>query len=913
MNKLSSPKTVIITLLLGFAGLVIWMILPEEEIDYNSQVKPIINKNCITCHGGVKQNGGFSFLFEEEAKGNTNSGQPAIIPGSPNKSEMIRRLLSHDPEERMPYEKEPLGKDEINILKKWIKQGAKWDTHWAYSPVENVEASMQYNSEPEFLTWANNDIDNFIYEKINELNLSASKQADIPTLARRLSFDLIGLPPPDKAFNKFINNQTEESLGTYIDEVLNSPHFGEKWAGMWMDLARYSDTKGYERDAGRTIWKYRDWLIKAFNEDKPYNQFLLEQIAGDLLPNPTDDQSIATAFHRNTMTNDEGGTDNEEFRVAAVIDRVNTTWEVTMGTTLACVQCHSHPYDPFKHEDYYKFMAFFNNSRDEDTFDDYPVLRHFEGEDSARLVDLKSLLSANAEQSKADEITKFVKTWQPSINSLTSDKFVNSELSDTKWLVFRNHGSSRLKQVKLDGKNTLIYRYRSFLPGGIWKIHLDSINGPLLKEIDVPDTKKKWSFSELQFHEVSGTHDLYFTYYNPNIDNPFSNGLLFDWFHFTANFPGKRGEGYDRAKDDFWRLIQAETLKTPIMLENPVDMARDTRVFERGNWLATGDIVEPELPEIMKLTSGDMEDNRLGLANWMASSQNPLTARVFVNRVWEQLFGYGIVETLEDFGTQGIPPTHQKLLDHLSWKFMHEFDWSTKSLLKYIVSSATYQQSSYSSPEHLQIDQQNKYYARGPRIRLSAEQIRDQALVVSGLFSSKMYGPSVMPFQPERIWNSPYSSAKWIQSKEEDQYRRAIYTYWKRTSPYPSMVLFDVMAREVCSSRRIRTNTPLQALVNLNDSVYVEASLHFAKRMIEEGGENVREQMKFGYKLMMYKDIAEDKLEILTKLYENIQGEQSLIKQVAQQAGENPEEKHAKTMSIVANAMLNLDEFIMKN
>ena len=306
-------------------GLAIWLIWPREEIDYNTQVKPIINAHCISCHGGVKQNGGFSLLFEEQAKGKTKSGTAAIIPGHPGQSEMIRRLVSDDPEERMPYEKEPLKKEEIRILKKWIKQGAKWDTHWAYIPVQKTVSKSKYSKDEQLISWKKNDIDDFIYEKAKTNNLTISEKADLPTLARRISFDLIGLPPPVEAFEKLNKNNTDEALATYIQELLSSKHFGEKWAGMWMDLARYSDTKGYERDDSRTIWKYRDWLINAFNSDEPYNEFLTDQIAGDLFPNPTDDNLIATAFHRNTMTNDEGGTDNEEFRVTTVIDRVNTT------------------------------------------------------------------------------------------------------------------------------------------------------------------------------------------------------------------------------------------------------------------------------------------------------------------------------------------------------------------------------------------------------------------------------------------------------------------------------------------------------------------------------------------------------------------------------------------------------------
>lgn len=911
MKKLSIPKILVFAMLLTFVSVVVWVGLPEDEVDYNSQVKPILNKHCISCHGGVKQSGGFSLLFEAEAKGNTNSDAPAIIPGDPGESEFIRRLKSHDPEERMPYEKDPLNKKDIKILTDWIKQGAKWDTHWAYLPVKKVDTSGELVGDTKYKDWAKNEIDYFIYEKLMKLNLNPSKGARNSTLARRISLDLIGLPVSESTNNIQWNKSTETDLENYIDELLSSPHYGEKWAGMWMDLARYSDTKGYERDDARTIWKYRDWLIKAFNEDKPYDQFLLEQIAGDLLPNPTDDQFMATAFHRNTMTNDEGGTDNEEFRVAAVVDRVNTTWEVTMGTTFACVQCHSHPYDPFKHEDYYKFMAYFNNSRDEDTYDDYPVFRHFKGEDSLRFDKLKTWLDKNAEPDQTQELTKFVKTWQPSINSLTSDQFVNSELSDTKWLVFRNNGSSRLRNVNLNNKNALIYRYRSFLPGGKWNIHLDSLAGPVLKSINVKHTSRGWAYDEIYFDEVEGTHDLYFTYQNSSLKSPTKNGLSFDWFYFTNEFPGKSAEGYDDVKEIFWRLVTANPMRTPIMMENPESFTRETNIFERGNWMSKGETVNAGIPMVMNQIPEGVQNNRLGMANWLVSKDNPLVARTFVNRIWEQLFGYGIVETLEDFGTQGNPPTHRQLLDHLAWKFMHDFHWSTKELLKYIISSATYQQSSVANQEKLQNDPQNKYLSRGPRIRLTAEQIRDQALVVSGLYNPKMYGPSVMPFQPGGIWNSPYSGRKWIQSDDGEQHRRAIYTYWKRTSPYPSMLIFDAMAREVCASRRISTNTPLQALVTLNDSVFVEASIHFAKRMMDYDG-NIENQIKYGYELMMNEEISNEKLIILLNLHVKL-NEDGLIKNVANTLGNSEEGKHEKSMVIVANTMLNLDEFLMKN
>jgi hypothetical protein len=301
MKAIFSTKAIIVAFLLILLSLAIWIMLPGDEIDFNTQVKPIINTHCISCHGGVKQSGGFSLLFEEQAKGKTESGMAAIIPGHPGKSEMIRRILSNDPEERMPYEKEPLNKNEIRILKRWIKQGAKRETHWSYIPVKKTEPDDKYASDKQLLSWKQNDIDDFIYEKVKKHGLAISEKADLPTLARRISFDLIGLPPPVETFNKLRNNPSKEGWNNYIQELLESKHFGEKWAGMWMDLARYSDTKGYERDDSRTIWRYRDWLINAFNRDEPYNQFLIDQIAGDLLPGHTDEQLIATAFHRNTM------------------------------------------------------------------------------------------------------------------------------------------------------------------------------------------------------------------------------------------------------------------------------------------------------------------------------------------------------------------------------------------------------------------------------------------------------------------------------------------------------------------------------------------------------------------------------------------------------------------------------------
>lgn len=874
---------------------------PESKIDYNTQVKPILNKKCISCHGGVKRESDFSLLFRQEALAAAESGKKAIIPGDADHSEMIRRINATDPEERMPYKKEPLTAEEIQILTQWINEGAVWGDHWAYTKIEKQEV-------PDKTSWTKNEIDAFILEKMQEQDLEPSPSTDKATLLRRVSLDLIGMPAPEAIGKKFLQSTDPKAYEQLVDELLASPHYGERWAAVWMDLARYADTKGYERDDSRSIWRYRDWLIKAFNKDMPYDQFITEQLAGDLLKNPTDDQYIATAFHRNTMTNDEGGTDNEEFRTAAVLDRVNTTWEALMGTTFACVQCHSHPYDPFRHEEYYKFMAYFNNTRDEDTYADYPLLRHYEKQDSTELASLVSWIEANHSSAKANEVYTFLKTWQPAINSLQADQFTNSELSDTKWLIFRNHAVSRLKQVDLTKKNQLIYRYISWLSGGTWTIHLDSPEGTVLKKISVPDTKGEWKLTSFDFSEVSGVHDLYFTYSNPNLKNAEASGMMFDWFYFDDQWRAKDS----KISQAFWKLLEKDVPTTPVMVENSSSLKRPTNVFERGNWLVKGEEVQPATPHTLNAMKEDAPQNRLGLAQWMTDPNHPLTSRTIVNRVWEQIFGIGLAETVEDLGTQGIPPTHPELLDHLSWKLMHEYDWSLKRLMREIVLSATYQLDSKVSPEMLEKDPLNKFYARAPRVRLSAEQLRDQALAVSGLLSEKMYGPSVMPYQPNGIWKSPWNGQDWKKSEGEDQYRRSIYTYWKRTAPYPSMLTFDGASREVCTARRIRTNTPLQALITLNDSVYVEAADHLALRM--KAGQTIKDQIAIGYEFATGQKITEEKLATLEKFYFKVSDDkkQSVMKPVSNMKAESDSQKHDHALSLVASVILNLDEVITK-
>ena len=909
--------------LVALAGIVLLgtrLIVPSK-IDFNTDVKPIFNKKCITCHGGVRRKSGFSLLFRSEALAPNESGKPAIIPGDPDHSEMIRRLTLKDPEERMPYKHSPLSESEIKILRNWIKQGAQWGDHWAYVPVQPTQVPKPKSRwlgllPPTNTSWAKNDIDYFVLEKLRELDLQPSPEADKATLLRRVSLDLIGMPATEAIQQRFLTDTDTLAYERLVDTLLESPRYGERWAALWLDLARYADTKGYERDDQRSIWRYRDWLIKAFNNNMPYDQFLTEQLAGDLLPHPSDDQLIATAFHRNTMTNDEGGTDNEEFRTAAVLDRVNTTWEVLEGTTFACVQCHSHPYDPFTHDEYYKFMAFFNNTRDQDTYADYPLLHEYKGSDTSKLAHLDEWLKSNSTADRREELMRFIKTWQPAINSLSVDSFKNSALNDTKWLALRNHGSARLKSVELDNKSWLMFRYSAGVEKGNWSIHLDSINGEAIANIPLQKTKDGWGFGTAPLKSAKGVHDLYLTYSNPSLKKADDNGVMFDWFYFTQPFPGKGTQGYDSAYKYFWDLVKTGNVEiTPIMMENPGDLFRPTQVFERGNWMVKGKKVDADVPHSLNPLPDKAPHNRLGLAAWVTSKQNPLTSRTMVNRVWEQFFGQGIVETLEDMGTQGTPPTHPELLNWLSWKFMNDDHWNLKSLMREIVLSETYRQDSKSNPASQQKDPNNKYYSRGARVRLSAEQLRDQALAVSGLMQNKMYGRSVMPYQPQNIWLSPYDDRKWEMSKGEDQYRRALYTYWKRTAPYPSMISFDGAAREVCVARRIRTNTPLQALTTLNDSVYLETARFLAFRM-EKAATQPEAQISNGYEWAMLKTITPEKQQALMKLYnkalQKFNDDKSATCEIV---GVDDEHNNPNTAAlvVVANALMNLDEFVTKN
>ena len=916
MSSFSPTKMVLgigVTVMLAVLAYFTWDKIgaSSDPVDFNAEIRPILNKKCITCHGGVKRSGEFSLLFRTDALGVNESGQRAIVPGDPDASEMLRRIVHTDPEERMPPEGPPLAEEEVELLTKWIEQGAQWEDHWAYVKPEPVEL-------PEVDTvWGTNEIDRFVLHQLEANQLSPSPTADKRTLLRRVSLDLTGLPPTPEETEAFLRDSTPRAYEQVVDRLLASPRYGERWAAMWMDLARYADSKGYEKDNHRSIWQYRDWLIRAFNEDKPFDEFTIEQLAGDLLPNPTDDQLVATAFHRNTMNNDEGGTDDEEFRVVSVIDRVNTTWDVWQATTMACVQCHSHPYDPIRHEEYYKFYGFFNNSADADVPSDAPQLKTFSEEDQVALEEVKNWViehtaSNDDKLAQGKAFTELIRITEPKHHPASYDSIVKGALDDGKWLSVEDGGYARIPGVTLHGRNHMYVSYSAKRSGGAVEIRKDKLDGELLGTWTVQKNQGSWHFETISvpIKPTEGEHDIFLIFRDPAAHR--DAVCLIQWVLFHDPLPGQNQAAYAQVNRKMLHLLNTtdEVVHTPVMQERPPEYRRPTHVFERGNWLVHGEAVTPGVPQTWNEMPSGAEPNRLGMAQWLVSKDNPLTARVAVNRFWAKLFGVGIVETVEDFGTQGFKPSHPQLLDWLAQQFMYEHQWSMKKLLKQIVMSATYRQQSTVLPELLEKDPANRLMARGPRVRLSAEQVRDQALAVGGLLSDKMYGPSVMPPQPEGLWQAVYSSMEWKTSEGEDSHRRALYTYWRRTSPYPSMMSFDTPSREFCVTRRIDTNTPLQALVMMNDTVYVEAALALAQRALSTA-KTPEEQIKTAYRLALQQMANPEKIVELQKLYEEAtQYYQTNEQEAAIMTG--TDDTTLAALTIVASAIMNLDEFMTK-
>lgn len=926
----------------------------QERVEFNRDIRPILTKHCTACHGGVKEAGGISFIYREKALAPGESGKRPIVPGKPGESEMSRRLRSHDPDEVMPKPKHgpPLPDSEIALIERWITQGAEWQDHWSFVPP--VETAIPSLSDEK---WPSAPLDRFILKTLDRENLKPSPEAAAGEWLRRVSFDLNGLPPtPDDltTYQNSLQSGPTAAREAVVDRLLASPHFGERWATVWLDLARYSDSYGFEKDPNREIWPFRDWVIRAFNADMPYDRFTIEQLAGDLLPAATADQRLATAFHRNTQTNTEGGTDDEEFRLAAVIDRVSNTWTTWQATTFGCVQCHSHPYDPIEHQEFYQFLAFFNSSSDCDQNDDFPRMKvardPAQSEEVSKLeIQMRLLREQLNEAGRA--LAESTRDWAP----FTPDAFAPS------------HGTL---EISADGS----IRSQGTLPKG----NVHKLSGPApsfsalrLKILPEKDDPKKWPergswvtrfevalidpggvATTVAMKEVFADHlgDPLAPSPNGNVGGfPKLEGpreFVFVPEKFIQPGPGARlevrmtqngattGEQatpvrrfiLEFSKSPEWtarvsdpqraavwksrgemaaRYAAIQGVMVPVMAERP---ARETRIFARGNRMAKEQLVTAGVPKLLASGSSRPGMTRLEMARWIASPENPLTARVMVNRLWGELFGAGIVVTSEDFGTSGTPPSHPELLDHLALRFENHFKWSVKSMLREIVLSSTYRQTHRASKALVKKDPSNKFLARGPRNRLSAEMIRDQALAVAGLLSSKRHGPPVYPPQPAGIWNSVYSDSSWIESQGEDRYRRGIYTYSKRTSGFPGFLTFDAPSRDLCSARRLVSNTPLQALVTLNDPAHIEAAQGLAKRMSAHSTD-LPTQLAFGVLLATQQTASPAMIAELVSLhaaclsdYQKDPGESSKL-------AENP---LSAAQVITANTILNLDSALTR-
>ena len=832
----------------------------RAKVDFNHEVRPILSENCLKCHGfdEKERKAGLRLDVREDALKPAKSGEHAIVPGKPDASELVRRLITDDEDDHMPPVKsgKQLTAAQIRTLKQWIAEGAEYQAHWSFVTPSRPESPHLKQTK-----WPRNDIDRFILARLEKEKLRPSPEATKETLIRRLALDLTGLPPSLPEIDAFLADKSPNAYEQLVERLLASPRYGERMAVDWLDAARFADTHGYHLDSARDLTPWRDWVIRAFNANKPFDQFTIEQLAGDILAaqNQANDEDaralkIASGFNRNHMINYEGGAIAEEYQHAYLVDRVNTTSTVWLGLTFACAQCHDHKYDPITQKEYYQLYAFFNNvpesGLDGNTGNAKPFLQ----------------LPTPAETKQLAELDERIKLAQPPVTEEEAKLPPLQAAWEKQW-------REQPPATPADKEKPII---------ALLGKPADALNDDERKQLT---NFYRDNFSPESFRAARKTlNDL------------------------------------RQERDKVNKSIQT----TMVMAE--LEKPRETLLKLRGEYDKHGERVEPGVPLSLPPLNTEGPANRLTFAQWLESPAQPLTARVTVNRFWQQYFGTGLVKTAEDFGSQGEQPSHPELLDWLATEFMQS-GWNVKALQKKIVMSAAYRQSSRVTPAAFEHDPENRLLARGPRFRLKAEFVRDQALAFGGLLDEEIGGRSVRPYQPGDLWgelsqradSANFSAQFFVQSTGRDLYRRSMYTFWKRTSPPPQMSTFDAPDREVCTVRRPRTNTPLQALVLLNDPTYLEASRHLAERVLIAARKD-DERLALIFRMATGRKAQNRELAVLRKVFTdqlaryqaNGAAALDLLK-----AGDSPHDTQFNSAELaawtmVASTILNLDETMTK-
>jgi hypothetical protein len=1024
-----------LVLALGLSGLLARAEGPAAEIDFDRQVRPILSNNCFKCHGpdANERQAELRLDLRDEALQPADSGVPAIVPGKPNESPLVRRIFSRKKGFQMPppESNKTLSEAEKQVLRTWIEQGANYQTHWSFAPPKHPAPPSVKQ-----IAWPRNAIDRFLLARLESEGLHPSPEADRATLIRRVTFDLTGLPPTPAEVEAFVQDPASNAYEKVVDRLLNSPRYGERMALDWLDAARFADTHGYHIDSGRDMTRWRDWVINAFNTNKPFDQFTVEQLAGDLLPEATTDQKIASGFNRNHMINFEGGAIPEEYLTAYIVDRVNTTGTVWLGLTIGCAQCHDHKFDPLTQKDFYRLYAFFNsvpeNGLDGRKGNAEPMLK-LPTPAQRQTLDRLSAEIAQAERTFSGplpEVDAAQARWERRITTppvpptwtVLEPRFVQSSEGAT--LTQLDDGT-----VVAGGVNPDAETYRIILPGnleGLTAIRLEvfpderlngggpgrSVNGNLvltearLEVVNhpVPFRAASADFSQDNFPvtnaidgkpatgwaiypEVGKPHAAVFELETP-IQVEGEDVLVVtldfrsDWAqHQPARFrlsatTTPNPLGTESAPANITRLLalapekrtdpQRATLRTyfrekvcpetkPLhdrlaglrkeraeidqaipttMVMQELPRPRETFMLERGQYDKKGEKVSPGVPASLPPLPKGVKPDRLALARWLVDPGHPLVGRVIANRIWQLYFGTGLVKTAEDFGSQGDLPSHPELLDWLASEFVSPEDrtarpWDVKRLVRLIVTSSAYRQSSAVGHELFAHDPENRLLARGPRHRLEAEFIRDQALAISGLLDGRIGGLSVSPYQPPGLWEElasrldgkNWTAQTYTQDHGPDLYRRTMYTFWKRTSPPPTLVTFDAPDRETCTVRRARTNTPLQALVLLNDPTYVEAARKLAERMMTEAGPEPTDRITLAFRLATARTPRGAELAVLQRLHDrqlatyrkDPKAALKLLSVGESNRDETLDPADLAAWTMVASTILNLDETVNKN